>query len=77
MRTTAFGCSNSNIFSFVLSTSGKPRCFFFAWSVLEMNSTICKDLGISYPITTQDVENVLNIENRILKIQAFLFLDFC
>lgn len=77
MGTIASGCSDSNIFSFVLSTSRKPYYSFFACSVLEMNSAICRVFGIPYPVTIQDVENVLKIENRIFKIQAFLFLDFC
>lgn len=73
-RDHSFGCSISHIFKFVLSTLGKPYYFFFAWSGLEMNSTIHRVLGIPYPVTIQDVENVLKIANRILKIQAFLFL---
>jgi hypothetical protein len=40
-----------------------------------MNSTISNP-GISYPITIQDVEIVLKTENHILKIQAFLLLNF-
>lgn len=73
-RDHSFGGSISHIFKFVLSTLGKPYYFFFAWSGLEMNSTIHRVLGIPYPVTIQDVENVLKIENRILEIQAFVFL---
>lgn len=76
MGTIAFGCSISNISKFVLSTLGKLYYFFFTCSGLEMNSTICRVLGVPYPITIQDVENGRRVENRILKIQAFLFLDF-
>lgn len=56
---------------------GSRTISFFAWPGLEMNSTTHRVRGIPYPVTIQDVENVLKIENRILKIQAFLFLGIC